>query len=289
MHATLCCFSNYVFSNEAEWGKGAPPLPKGIVEQSRVRGIISTANLLAACVGLIVIGASTWVARKQQNPGIFALFQVDLQLLSSPLYFAVVFFASGLAMVLFGAAIGAGPLAEGLASGYILQDQRKLFISYQILLFLSLIGLCFTIVGSMTPLMNFKGQHSIDPGVWNRMSPSLVCEYEQANECGGVNTGSCTLNAPSTVTQTQTCPGLFCAKFCAKNNSSSTLDCSRCKQLRKADECRAHELNANRQTGCGGLLLNDARVLLYFILVVSAIGLGTILSVAVVDVMASSS
>lgn len=270
---------------------GGPPsiIPKGIAEQSRIRSMVSSANMIAALIGLIIMGVAAWVAAKQENPGIRALFEVELQLLQSPLYFGAVLFIAGLCMLLFGAVIGAGSLSEGLASGYILHEQRKLFMCYSALVFLALIGLCASSIASIAPIMAFQGAKRIDMGTWSTISPSLLCQYELRHECGGLDTGSCTIVTPLTSEQKSTCPGFYCSEFCGPDVSLPPgMECSRCKEVKNLAACRSHEITTNRKRGCGAILLRESRFLWYLILATSGAGIATVLGVTIVDVLAAS-
>lgn len=273
----------------AAGGMGHPSMSKGIAEQSRIRSMVSSANLLAALVGLLLMGVAGWLAAKQENPGVRALFAAELQLLQSPLYFGAVLFIAGLSMVLFGAVIGAGALSEGLASGYILHEQRKLFMCYSALVFLALIGLCASAIAAMAPIMAFQGKGGIDMGVWSTLSPALLCQYEARAGCGGLEVGSCTLVAPLTAGQKSTCPGLYCSDLCGQRASAPPgQECSRCKEVLNVEACRDHEIRTNRLKGCGESLLREVRFLWYLALASSGAGIATVLGVTIVDVLAAS-
>lgn len=269
---------------------GTSKAPIGIAEQARIRSAISCANCVAATLGLVVAAAAAYVASGQRDVGAVALlFSAAPPPVRSPLYIGVALFVGGITMVLYGAGVGMGALAEGLSSGLVTQAHRVTFVLYLVLVFIALTACTMGMIVSGGALVAIQGPDSVTRGIWTAIPSEIICHYEQAHRCAGRIADTCMPVLGSTNALSD-CPAIFCNHFCQTKNSSN-VDCAPCRTLiarGSISRCLSHELKTNKVNGCSSGIIRRVRVLMVVALTASLTGFVTSLTVAIANLMVSS-
>eukprot|EP00171_Calliarthron_tuberculosum_P015348 IDg15348t1 len=201
----------------------------------------------------------------------------------------IALFVGGVAMVLFGAGVGVGALAEGLSSGLVTQAHRLSLILYQILVFIALAACTTSLIASVGTLFAVQGSSSVTRSIWTTLPPHVLCRYEQAHRCAGRVPAACR-PVPGPANAISDCPGVFCNKFCHPKNNSA-VDCAPCRTLivrGLLHRCVTHELKTSKLNECSTGIVQRVRILMVTDLAASFTGIITSLTVGIVDLVVSS-